>query len=135
MPLPRRHLEVLTALCNLPTAPYCEQHIIDWLLTWAKAQGKSIQTRRDSAGNVYLEYRRGRTGRPPLVIEAHMDHPGFIVTRQKKGGIIDAEFRGSVKPSHFTGGRVQFWLNDPIAVGTVAPVAATGRWIKARVTA
>jgi endoglucanase len=130
----QRHRDVLKAICDLPTAPYCEQHVIAWLLDWARQQGRAIRTRRDAAGNLYLDYKRGRAKRP-LVIEAHMDHPGFIVTRQKKTGAIEAEFRGGVKPSHFQGAKARFWLNDPPAVGTVAPALARGRWVPARVDA
>lgn len=130
-----RHLQILRELCDLPTAPYCEQHVIAWLLAWAESQRGAIRARRDEAGNVYLEYKAGRLakGTPPLVIEAHMDHPGFIVQRQGRDGRVGAEFRGGVRPSHFDGARAKFWVNDPVAVGTVAPVAANGRWVTTRV--
>jgi endoglucanase len=130
-----RFLEILKSLCDLPTAPYCEGHVIAWLLAWAESQRGAIRTRRDGAGNVYLEYKLGRVekGTVPLVIEAHMDHPGFIVQRQRRDGRIEAEFRGGVRPSHFQGARAKFWMNDPIAVGSVAPVQANGRWVPARV--
>jgi len=127
------HIEILTAMCNLPTAPYCEGEVIAWLLAWAKGHEGAIRTGRDPAGNVYLTYRKGRAGRAPqalnahldhadgtpvkapaalggpLVLEAHMDHPGFTVTRQRREGTIEAVFRGGVKPSHFKGARVRFW--------------------------
>jgi endoglucanase len=107
-PVPKRYVEVLTALCNLPTAPYCEQHVIAWLLAWAEERPE-IRVRRDRAGNVYLEYHRGKKPKTPLVIEAHMDHPGFVVTSQG-GSIVKAEFRGGVRPSHFEKTRARFWL-------------------------
>lgn len=66
-------------------------------------------SRRDKAGNVYLEYQRGASKTPPLVLEAHMDHPGFEVERQERRGKIHALFRGGVKPSHFKQARVRFW--------------------------
>ena len=104
------HLATLTALCNLPTAPYCEGEVIAWLLAWAKRHEGTIHAARDKAGNVYLTYRRGRAGRAPLVLEAHMDHPGFKVVRQRRNGTIEAVFRGGVKPSHFKAARVRLWL-------------------------
>src|SRR5206468_2847746 len=88
---------------------------------------------RDKAANVYLEYARGRKSPSPLVIEAHMDHPGFVTTRQQPDGSIHAEFRGGVRPSHFQGARAKFWVNEPVAVKTVKPVPANGRWVVARV--
>ena len=128
-----RQLEILRSICDLPTAPYCEQHVIAWLLAWAEKQGKAIKVRRDGVGNVYLEYRRGKAAKTPLVVEAHMDHPGFWVTGQKRDGRVEAEFRGGVKPSHFEKAGVRFWVNDPVAVGNVKPIAVKGRWVKTRV--
>ena len=139
------HLEILTALCDLPTAPYCEGEVIAWLRAWSARHEGTIRNWQDKAGNVYLEYRKGRAGRGlrgleahrdhaggtpvrtpaapggPLVWEAHMDHPGFTVERQRRDGRIEAVFRGGVKPSHFKGARVRFWL------------PAAGEWIASRV--
>ena len=103
-------LEILTELCNLPTAPYCEEHVSAWLRRWAEGHAGAIGVRQDRAGNVYLEYRKGRARHGPLVCEAHMDHPGFTVVRQRRDGKIEAVFRGGVKPSHFAGAGVKFWL-------------------------
>ena len=141
-----RHLEILKAICNLPTAPYREQHVVAWLLAWAKQRGRWIHARRDKAGNVYLEYRRGGkkragAGAPPLVIEAHMDHPGFVVTGQKRSGEIEAEFRGSVRPSHFKNTRAKFWIEGggetkqaaglkKSLQGSYVPI---GKWLPAKV--
>ena len=116
-----RHFQILSAICDLPTAPFCEQHVIAWLLQWA-ALHPQIATRRDKAGNVYLEYRRGPARKNPLVLEAHMDHPGFVLTRQKRDGTLEAHFRGGVKPSHFKNAAVQFWLP---ASGADTPVGRT----------
>jgi endoglucanase len=125
-------IEILTALCNLPTAPYCEQHVIAWLLDWAR-QHPTITVRRDRAGNVYLHYAHGKKSAAPLVIEAHMDHPGFVVRKQGRNGIVTADFRGGVRPAHFAGARAKFWINEPVAAGSIEPVAARGRWVAAKV--
>ena len=119
------HLEILRALCNLPTAPYCEGEVIAWLMRWAKGHEGAIGVTRDKAGNVYLTYRKGRGARGPLVWEAHMDHPGFAVERQRRDGKVEAVFRGGVKPSHFKEAGVRFWLAD-------APGCA-GEWILSKV--
>src|SRR3982751_5099176 len=87
------HLALLTALCNLPTAPYLEHHVIAFLLEWAKPHAPHLTTRRDKAGNAYLEYFRPgpalrKRSKSPLLLEAHMDHPGFITTSQKRDGTL-----------------------------------------------
>ena len=104
-----RSIEVLTAMGNLPTAPYCEGAVIEWLLKWAERLGDSAGVRRDKVGNVYVEYVRGKRSSAPLVIEGHLDHPGFVVTGRARDGTLRAEFRGGVRPSFFAGARAKFW--------------------------
>jgi endoglucanase len=115
-----RHLQLLHEICNLPTAPYLEHHVIAWLAAWARDKPE-IRLKRDKAGNVYLDYRRAPTRHAtsrqkpgPVVLEAHMDHPGFIAGPSLRGkpGEIDAAFRGGVRPSHFAGAAVRFWVPD-----------------------
>ncbi|MCL2639701.1 MAG: hypothetical protein FWD53_02540 [Phycisphaerales bacterium] len=110
-PIPTaRQIQILSELCNLPTAPYCEQYVVAWLQTWAKS--RKIRTSFDKAGNLYLHYRHSKTPRrAPLVIEAHMDHPGFIATKQQRNGTLLAQFRGGVKPSFFQNARARFFVN------------------------
>jgi putative aminopeptidase FrvX len=105
-----QHLKILTDLCNTPTAPYAEQHVIAYVLRWAGKRQKHLHFTRDPAGNVHLHYKRGRAKGGPLVIEAHLDHPGFIATGTDKQGHLTAIFRGGVKPSHFKNARAKFWL-------------------------
>src|SRR5262249_20633181 len=103
-----RHLKLLSAVANLPTAPFLEQHVIAWITAWAGA--RNLPARRDKAGNLYLDYRRGSSAPRPLILEAHLDHPGFVVTRRRRDGILETHFRGGVRPSHFKNARAQFWL-------------------------
>lgn len=132
------YLKVLKSLCDLPTAPYCEQHVIAWLLAWAEGHAGKVTAEQDQVGNVYLHYTGGGVGRSaaPLVIEAHMDHPGFVAGAAlvgEGGGRMQAEFWGGVKPSFFDGAAVRFWVNEPLAVGDVRAVGARGRWVRGRV--
>jgi endoglucanase len=108
----QRHRDVLTAICNLPTAPYCEAAVIEWLITWAAGLGKAVRVQRDGVGNVHVHYRHGPAKSPPLVIEAHMDHPGFVLASTARDGTLRADFRGGVRPSFFEGARARFWTGD-----------------------
>jgi putative aminopeptidase FrvX len=122
MVVPARYGEVLKAICDLPTAPFCEEHVARWLEAWAREVG--LRSWRDAAGNLYGEYLRGERSETPLVVEAHMDHPGFLVVGMEEGEagmIVRAEFRGGVKPSYFPGALVRFWI------------AGEGRWAAAKV--
>lgn len=139
------HLQTLTELCNLPTAPYCERHVIGYLLAWGREHRTHIRLRRDPAGNVYLQYRKGTikdaAGKmmPPLIIEAHMDHPGFLMVGKDEQGRLLAEFRGGVKPSHFQGAEAAFWVDrlDAELTNPQAKIHPTrtprGVWVTARV--
>jgi putative aminopeptidase FrvX len=121
MDVPERYVEVLTAICDLPTVPFCEEHVVRWVEAWADRMG--LASRRDAAGNVYVEYVKGERSETPLVIEAHMDHPGFLAVGMEEGSagmIVRAEFRGGVKPSYFPGALVRFWIEE-------------GRWAEAKV--
>jgi putative aminopeptidase FrvX len=58
---------------------------------------------RDRVGNVIVKYRRGTT-KPPLVLMAHMDHPGFEALGGKR-----AEFLGGMPKEWFAGAPVRFF--------------------------
>jgi len=89
-PMPLRTLarEVL----SLPTASFAEQRVIDYVRGFAEARG--LDFAQDRAGNAYVTHRRGRAARP-LVLTAHMDHPGFLV-RSVRGRRLALEFRGGL---------------------------------------
>ncbi|MGN6370911.1 MAG: hypothetical protein ACTHN5_21870 [Phycisphaerae bacterium] len=106
--IPPRHLQLLHEICNLPTAPYHEHHVIAYLQQWATSH--HLRHWQDKAHNLYIEYRRGPKLKKPLLIEAHLDHPGFLSTKQR-GKRLHAEFHGGVKPSHFKNAPVQFFVN------------------------
>lgn len=127
-----QHLTILKQLCDTPTAPYYEGHVIAWLLDWAGQQAGRISVRRDGVGNVYLTYCHEVTT-PPVLIEAHMDHPGFWVEAVLPDGTVRARFRGGVKPTCFDGAYAKLWLNDLPADGTIRPIPARGHWVRARI--
>lgn len=112
------YLETLTAICNLPTAPFHERHVARWLPAWAAMPARSafIASRRDAAGNVYLSYdprlADHATAPPQLVIEAHMDHPGFVADSADERGNLTARFYGGVRPSCFAGAVATFFVPD-----------------------
>jgi endoglucanase len=100
-----KHLAVLRALLDAPTAPFHEDAVIEQVRRRAAACG--IGYWRDSCGNVVLSIRRGRSG-ARWVFEAHMDHPGFVV-QKAAGRVVHAEFRGGVQLEYFPGAPVRFF--------------------------
>ncbi len=106
---------LLQRLCNTPTAAYREEFVIDVIRQWHgdSSRTPAIEMHSDAAGNVHLDYHTGRGNARTLVLEAHLDHPGFIVTSQTRDGNIRAIFRGGVKPSCFTEAEVALWIFPP----------------------
>ena len=109
--------QILALLCDTPTAPYRESMVTAAVGQWHRTATRSqaIRWREDSAGNIHLDYRAGDKGTRTLVLEAHLDHPGFIVTGMKRDGTIRTIFRGGVKPSCFTDATVALWPGSGIA--------------------
>jgi putative aminopeptidase FrvX len=131
MSISESQLDILRRVCNLPTAPYREDFVIAFLKAWAAQplRAAHIHLRSDRWGNLYLDYRRGSRPQRTLMLEAHMDHPGFVVRRTNRDTTITAEFRGGVPPSHLRDARVAIWLPTQISLDA-SPV---GRWILTRV--
>ena len=91
--------QLLREVLPIPTASYEEQAVLAYLEGFAEARGLAF--RRDRFGNAYISYRRGRARRP-LVLEAHTDHPGFVVT-DVRGRRLDLEFRGGLSGEYGKG--------------------------------
>jgi len=68
---------ILREVLGLPTAPFHEQRVVDFVRHFARERG--LRCTADSWGNLYLHHERGLASDPPIVFEAHIDHPGFVV--------------------------------------------------------
>lgn len=112
----RRVLALAKKTMSQPTAPYREGAVIAWIREFAAAHPRL--TLRD-LGDQNLELRRRgvRRSQTPLVLAAHMDHPGFRAIRSRRapggrGYLLDALFLGGVLPSFFPGAKARFFLDD-----------------------
>ena len=114
----------LSRLCDTPTAPYREEMVTAAIRRWHGEAGreKLIALREDVVGNIHLDYHTGRRRSRILVLEAHLDHPGFVVTGMGSDGTIRAIFRGGVKPSCFTDADVALWPDKGIGGEWTQPV-------------
>ena len=96
---------IIRELVSIPTAPYREAGVRAQLHVFAEQRG--LRVAEDVYGNVYVSYRRGRARRP-LVLGAHMDHPGFVVTKVRRGRLA-LEFRGGLPASYGKGERLRLY--------------------------
>jgi endoglucanase len=91
-------LRLAERVLSLPTAPYHEYAVRAFIE--AHCRGLGLRVERDAAGNVFARYGRAT----PLVIVAHMDHPGFEALGPNR-----ARFLGGVPNEMFQPGiRVRF---------------------------
>ena len=92
--MPDPALDLVEELLALPTAPFVEDLPARFVMERA-ADVPGLQSGRDAAGNVVLRAGRGDTGRPPLVLVAHLDHPAFVID-SAEGTAARLRFRGGV---------------------------------------
>ncbi len=95
-----RPLATLThRIVSIPTTSFREHAVHAALARFAADRG--LAYREDAYGNSLIEYRRGRKTRP-LVLGAHTDHPGFVVS-EVRGRRLTLEFRGGVSADYGRG--------------------------------
>jgi endoglucanase len=114
-------------LLSCPVAPFYEAGVRAVVETVCSEHG--LDCRRDRYGNVLVHLGDPSVGRP-LVLAAHMDHPGFEVVRAlgPKGWVV--QFNGGVPDAYFRPGLpLRLWPGD-IRVRLGRPVGA-GKWFEA----
>jgi endoglucanase len=100
-------LEIAERLMRCPAAPYKESLVAAEVVRICSEHKLRFQS--DGFGNILVTHdcpsRNGRF-RPvrPLVLAAHMDHPGFLVRRRVGGKCYRARFLGGVADSYFIEG-------------------------------
>lgn len=104
----RRALEILERVLSRPTAPFHEHRVREELEAVLRRAG--LSTRLDAAGNLVARYRRGRAR--PVVLTAHMDHPGFELV-SVRGRRARARWDGQVPPFALKGLRLALWSDGP----------------------
>jgi putative aminopeptidase FrvX len=110
-------MDLLKSVCSLPTAPFAERQVIDFVRQFA-AQRKNLSLREDRFGNLLIEL-NSRSKVPRWVFTAHMDHPGFVARRMLDKRRLLADFRGWVKVEYVRGTRVRFFDSRGEAEGVV----------------
>ena len=105
-----RVLALAARTLALPTAPFLEGAVIAWLLEFAAAR-PHLRAKVDADGNLEIRRRGLRRRGAPLVLSAHMDHPGLHALScrpEGRGFRVEARFLGGVPPTAMRGARVRF---------------------------
>jgi endoglucanase len=103
-------MNILSELCSVPTAPYAEHRVIEYVERFVRDRSKSLRLSRDRFNNQLIELR----GKYPakarrLVLVAHMDHPGFVARKMINGKTLQADFYGGVLREYVNGAKVRFF--------------------------
>ncbi len=113
-------IDILKQLCAVPTSPFAEHRVIEWVLQWTKSR-KRIAVSRDDAGNVLLEL-PGISRGPRVVLVAHLDHPGFTAQEMEDKKTLRARFNGGVHAKYFAGQKVRFFDHSREVRGQIVGV-------------
>lgn len=123
-------LELAERVLRLPTAPYHEHAVRDFVIRYCRELGVRVES--DRVGNLIVKYQRPRAGTrstssgqalAPLAFVAHMDHPGFEMLDGQR-----AEFLGGVpKEMLAKGGRVRVYTSQGRVPRSPSIVKATIR--------
>lgn len=120
--LPTVYSRILHEVLTLPTAPFAEHYVIDYVQRFCTAR-KGVHVAADRAGNLLVRVRIGsRTVKRPVCITAHLDHPGFVAERMIGKGRVRAYWRGGVPPEYFVGSKVRFFVDGRWVPGRIASV-------------
>ncbi|MDP9453421.1 MAG: hypothetical protein M3P97_08570 [Actinomycetota bacterium] len=126
-------LAMAEGLLSQPTVPLVEDlpaaHVLD-----VASRRPGLWARRDEAGNVVVRYpAEGGDGSRPLVLVAHLDHPGFAVEGIDGEGIdgegrVALSFRGGLALRHAVAGTTVDFFDPsrPEPVGRGEMVEAEG---------
>lgn len=94
----REFTRIAGQLMRHPAAPFHEHGIRDEVEALCRKHG--LRFRRDRFGNVLIRLQTGGNGRP-LVLAAHLDHPGFEVLRRLSPIRFQLRFLGGVADEYF----------------------------------
>ena len=108
--------KLLKILCDTPALPGGEDLIRQFLLTELKNYTKGIQI--DTLGNL-IAHIPGPG--PKLVLDAHMDEVGFMVSHIDNNGFLRVVSLGGIDPRVFYAQRLAIWGKKKI-IGMVAAI-------------
>ena len=121
MSLSPEELDLLKNVVTLPTAPFHEKRVQEFIRKWAAVEG--FRLTEDCHGNLLLCFAgKGRQKGAPWALQAHMDHPGFSWIK-RRGRFVSAWFRGGVLRDFFPDAGVRFFPEgQPSVRGTVRSI-------------
>ena len=109
---------LLKEILSIPTASYNERHVLDYIRQFAI--DRDLKFEFDQFGNAYIFYNRGDKLRP-LVLQAHTDHPAFVVDEISKGK-LGLKFLGGLSAQYGVGEKIKIHGDDLPQNGVTATI-------------
>lgn len=113
-------LDTLKTLCILSGASGCEDEVRDYILERVMPHVDSVTT--DTMGNLIVTKKGKVTPARKLMLAAHMDEVGIIITQIGENGFLHFDFVGSVDRRVVIGKRVYIGKNGIRGVIGIKPV-------------
>ncbi len=108
-------LSELKKLCSLPGVSGREDAVRDFILTVCREYCDEVKT--DTMGNV-LAFKKGKkTPREPIMLAAHMDEVGVIITNITEDGYLKFDFVGGIDRRVVLGKKV--YIGDSLIPGII----------------
>lgn len=119
---------ILQELCSIPTAPFVEGRVVEYVERFVKHR-KRLRLSRDDSGNLLIDLPGRSRSEKRWVFAAHMDHPGMVSRRMIDDRIVEADFRGWVLADLMKNTKVRFFDQDREIPGQIIDVKPdkTGR--------
>lgn len=112
-------LDTLKTLCELPGVSGREEAVRDFLLS--KLDGVA-RCRVDGLGNLIVEKQGRCRAKKKVMVSAHMDEVGFVVTHVEENGLLRFSTVGGIDPRVLFGRRVLIGEQKVPGVVAGAPV-------------
>ncbi|MGB3468943.1 MAG: M42 family metallopeptidase [Cyclobacteriaceae bacterium] len=104
-------VDLLKKICELPGAPGFEKPIRDYVIDIIKPHVDEV--RIDNLGNVFA-VKKGKSSDKKVMVAAHMDEIGFIVTHIDDDGFVRFHTLGGFDPKTLTAQRVIIHGKEPV---------------------
>src|SRR5205823_11441360 len=98
---------ILRELCSLPTAPFLEGRVVEYIRDFVSSR-KKLRLARDEHGNLMISLAGKSKAVARWVFTAHMDHPGLISGNMIDAQTVECELRGGVLAELMKGAKVGF---------------------------
>ncbi len=114
----KRLEHLLQEVCSIPTAPFAEQRVIEYVRRFVR-QRPRLRVLRDESGNLLVTLPGRKRAAPRWVFAAHMDHPGFVARKMIDPRTLEADAHGWFGIEYVIGARVRCFEGEREIAGKV----------------